>query len=113
VEDKLPRYLSKSKDKAIKRFTVRDIVDASSKRDIAEAKAFECKFSLYLVFIIPKLYNKLQYCVSCAIHNRVVRVRNAEQRKIRTPPLRVKVFYFNSKRDAAGKVVKEVKPEDK
>ena len=30
-------------DKAIKRFTVRDIVDASSKRDIGEAKAFECK----------------------------------------------------------------------
>ena len=92
---------------------MRDIVDASSKRDIAEAKAFECKFFLFLVFIIPKLYNKLQYCVSCAIHNRVVRVRNAEQRKIRTPPMRVKVFYFNSQRDAAGKVVKEVKSEDK
>ena len=31
-------------DKAIKRFTVRDIVDASSKRDIGEAKAYECNF---------------------------------------------------------------------
>eukprot|EP01015_Nassula_variabilis_P034754 TRINITY_DN8609_c0_g1_i2.p1 TRINITY_DN8609_c0_g1~~TRINITY_DN8609_c0_g1_i2.p1 ORF type:complete len:109 (+),score=39.35 TRINITY_DN8609_c0_g1_i2:147-473(+) len=43
-----------AKDKAIKRFTVRDIVDASSKRDIKDARAYE-------TFIIPKLYNKLQY----------------------------------------------------
>ncbi len=50
-----------AKDKAIKRFTVRDIVDASSKRDIGEAKAFECKFilnNLNKVFVIPKLYIK-------------------------------------------------------
>lgn len=30
------------KDKAIKRFTVRDMVDASSKRDIKESIAFDC-----------------------------------------------------------------------
>ena len=44
-------------DKAIKRFTVRDIVDASSKRDIGEAKAFECKI-IIIDFVIPKLYIK-------------------------------------------------------
>ena len=46
-----------AKDKAIKRFTVRDIVDASSKRDIGEAKAFECKI-IIIDFVIPKLYIK-------------------------------------------------------
>ena len=67
------------KDKAIKRFTVRDMVDASSKRDIKENRAFE-------MFVIPKLYIKLIYCVSCAIHNRIVRVRSANDRKIRHIP---------------------------
>ena len=43
VEDKQLKFKYLRKDKAIKRFTVRDIVDASSKRDIGEAKAFECK----------------------------------------------------------------------
>jgi hypothetical protein len=36
---------------------VRDIVDASSKRDIGEAKAFECKI-IKIDFVIPKLYIK-------------------------------------------------------
>eukprot|EP00747_Dinoflagellata_sp_TGD_P085703 gnl/TRDRNA2_/TRDRNA2_162980_c0_seq1.p1 gnl/TRDRNA2_/TRDRNA2_162980_c0~~gnl/TRDRNA2_/TRDRNA2_162980_c0_seq1.p1 ORF type:complete len:119 (+),score=25.09 gnl/TRDRNA2_/TRDRNA2_162980_c0_seq1:91-447(+) len=64
------------KDKAVKRFQVRNIVDASSQRDIRDA-------SVYQTFALPKLYMKMQYCVSCAIHGRIVRVRN---KKIRASP---------------------------
>merc|ERR1711935_446200 len=56
-------------DKAVKRFQVRNIVDASSQRDIRDA-------SVYQTFMLPKLYMKMQYCISCAIHGRIVRVRN-------------------------------------
>mmetsp|Transcript_89919 Transcript_89919/g.268248 ORF Transcript_89919/g.268248 Transcript_89919/m.268248 type:complete len:125 (-) Transcript_89919:62-436(-) len=64
------------KDKAIKRFQVRNMVDASSQRDIREA-------SVYSTFMLPKLYMKMEYCVSCAIHGRIVRVRN---KKLRDSP---------------------------
>ncbi len=64
------------KDKCIKKFTVRDMIDASSKEDIRAVQIYEN-------FIIPKTYNKLTYCVSCAIHARIVRSRAREDRKIR------------------------------
>lgn len=79
------------KDKAIKRFNIRDIVDASSKKDLEENKAFE-------TYIIPKLYIKMQYCVSCAVHGRIVKVRSVKDRKTRTPPARIQ-------RDATGKPI--------
>jgi len=62
---------SVGKDKAIKRFQMKAIVDASSKKDIQEASAYPKE-----QFNLPKIYVKMQYCVSCAIHARIVRVRS-------------------------------------
>ena len=59
------------KDKAIKRFQMRNMVDGSSKRDIKDNYAYDDQH-----FNLPKLYIKQCYCVSCAIHARIVRVRS-------------------------------------
>ena len=66
------------KDKAIKRYQQRNMVDGSSARDIKENSAYDQGD-----FQMPKIYVKLSYCVSCAIHARIVRVRNVEERKKR------------------------------
>jgi small subunit ribosomal protein S26e len=70
------------KDKAIKRFLVRNIVDASSLRDIKEASAYEN-------YQLPKFYMKVYYCIEAAVHQRIVRVRSREGRRVRTPPQRI------------------------
>ena len=62
------------KDKAIKRFQMRQMVDGSSRRDIKDNYAYNDQNE---TFYLPKIYVKQQYCVSCAIHARVVRVRSA------------------------------------
>ncbi len=69
------------KDKAIKRFHVRNIVDASSQKDIEQALVAQ-------KFVIPKIYEKKQHCISCAIHSRIVRVRSGDDRKVREPARR-------------------------
>jgi small subunit ribosomal protein S26e len=66
------------KDKAIKRFIIKNMVDGSSKRDIEEASAYNEENSA-----MPKLFVKNQWCVACGIHARIVRVRSTEDKKIR------------------------------
>lgn len=67
------------KDKAIKRFIIKNMVDGSSKRDIEDASAYNSEENTGM----PKLYVKNQWCVACAIHARIVRVRSTEDKRVR------------------------------
>jgi len=71
------------KDKAIKRFVIRPLVEAAAVGDIAVASVYKAG-----QYSIPKVYIKTQYCVSCGKHARLVNSRTSVKRRVRAPPMR-------------------------
>ena len=91
--NRLPATLQ---DKAVKRYVVRNIVDAASLRDIMENAAIDG-------YALPKIYHKMYFSISAAIHSHYVRVRSRLGRRNREPPKRFAPKRDDDKKPAAAK----------
>jgi len=78
---------------------VRNMVESAAQRDLKES-------SVYEIYVVPKLYLKMEYCISCAIHSHVVRSRPAALRRVREPPRRVR---RDERKPDVGKPMKGLK----